>query len=263
MKILSLLFLCLSLTACDGIQFEDEITAPSDTKKFTPAELKNNVLFSSDLLGRNIQNTFMLLFDSIKVEEIVFNPDNNKVLTGKYNWEIVNDKLQVSYPSGVTCTSEKKDSDNQKIEVKTVVCEGGDPKSAKIDDTLNKALSITTSNLSGDTITIEVDDTNNEVLTFDSNNGFTLTRQVNGQDTSTENGSYKISGFNNIVQLDFNGLGYYRLFILMQGSLSSGQLADLRYNETSNLLEEVRLMNILSSESWKVDESIGTVEFDN
>lgn len=263
MKITSLLLLCLALTACDGIQFEEEITPPSDTKAFTNAELKNNVLFSADLLGRNIQDEFLLLFDAIKVEEIVFNPNDNKILTGKYNWNIVNDKLQVSYSSGVTCTSEKKESDNQKIVVNSVVCEGGTPISEKIDNTLNKSLSITTSNLSGDSITIELDSTNKEILAFDSNDNFTLTRQVNGINTTTDNGIYKKSDFNNAIRLDFNGLGYYRLLVLMQGSLSSGQLVDLRFDDTSKLLEEVRLINISSSESWKVDELFDSIEFDN
>lgn len=263
MKIISLLMISLLLAACDGITV-DETSFGNDTKRFTSTELTEKVFFSEKVRERNVQNGFILLFkDSSNVEEIgfVLNSDT-RALDGQYSWDIVNDKLQLTYPSSIVCTSEKEDDDNQKLTVKNAVCTGGSPTNAKIQGIIYKAISLTSSSLSGRTVTIEIEG-NQEVLDFNSDGSFLLTKKENELSISTENGVYKDSVYTNVVRLEFPDSNEYALLILMEGSLSSGQLLDLRYNLADNKLQAVRIYAIGTNDVWKVDDLFSAINTDN
>jgi hypothetical protein len=266
MKIPTLLFLCLALTACDGIQFENEITPPSDPKKFATSDFNNRAFFSREITQSATANGFILLFKPSTVDEFGFVlNDADKVLSGRYNWVISNDKLQVTYtnPATIVCTTEKEDDNNQKITAKIASCSGGTPKNARIQDALNKALSLTTDNLAGNKITIDVKG-KKEIINFSRNDSsLTLSKEDNGITSAPENGSYEKSLYKNLVKLDFPSSNEYRQWLLMTGNTTTnGILLDLRFIRDTDKLKQVRIYTISNNNVWKATEVRSSIEFD-
>ncbi len=266
MKILSLILLCMTLMACDGIQFEDEITPSSDPKKFASGDFTKRAFFSNEVIQTATANGFILLFDTSTVEEtgFVLN-DNDKALSGNYNWAISNDKLQVTYtnPATIVCITEKEDDNNQKITAKNASCSGGTPQNAKIQGELNKAISLSTDNLAGKTITLEIEG-KKEIINFNPNDSaFTLTKEDNGNTSAPENGVYEKSIFKNLIRLDYNGSNEYSLWMLMSGNTTtSGILLDLRYIGDTKKLKQVRIYRINNNDVWTSTEVHNTISFD-
>ncbi len=267
MKILGLIvLLCLSLVACDGIQFENEITPSSDPKKFASSDFNKRAFFSKEVIQTATANGFILLFDTSTVEEtgFVLN-DNDKALSGNYDWVISNDKLQVTYknPTTIVCTTEKEDDNNQKIIAKNASCSGGNPKNAKIQGDLNKALSLRTENLAGKKITLEIAGKTEIILFNQNDSAFTLTKEENGIPSTPENGVYGKSMFNNLVRLDYTGSNEYSLWMLMSGNTTtSGILLDLRYISDTKKLKQVRIYRINNNDVWTSTEVHSAISFD-
>jgi hypothetical protein len=251
----------LILVACDGLQYDD-----SSTLSFTSAELSNKVLFSSILLNRDAENGFVVLFNSSsELDEIELGSSATKeALYGEYGWTIVNDKLQVTYPSAITCTSTKQEENTIQLEV-TAACEGGTPTNAIIQDTLLSPLSFSTSSLSGRTVTISIDVTE-EVIDFNTDGTFLLTKKdENGDVSSSENGVYELSDLTNVVRLNYTDINppEYSLLMLLEGSISSGVMLDLRHNSDDDTLQTVRIYTIQANDSWLVDDLYDSITLDN
>lgn len=256
MKILGLLLLCLTLTACEGIAFDDETNEPGEAEKFKRSDLNQRAFFSKEVLQNSINNGFVLLFtNTAEVDEIGFDSsDNDKALAGNYRWTISNDRLQVTYPNNVVCRTEKDDDDNVKIKTKNASCSGGTPKNPKIEDILNKALSLTASNLENRKITIEVGG-KKEIIDFNNDNSFSFTIEENGNTSSPENGTSETSVFNNLVKLNFPSSNEFRQWMLMKGNIgTTGSLLDLLYNSSTNQLKEVRVYKINNNSVWEATE---------
>jgi hypothetical protein len=260
MRVIIIALFSLLLVACDGLKYDE-----SSTLTFTSDELTNKVLFSSILLNRDAENAFVILFNSSELEEIELGSSASKAaLYGQYDWTIVNDKLQVTYPSAITCTSTKQEENNLELEV-TATCDGGAPANAIIQDTLLNTLAFNTSSLSGRTVTISVDGTE-EVIAFNTDGTFLLTKNdENGDFISSENGVYELSGLTNVVRVNYTGITTqeYSLLVLLEGSISSGVMLDLRYNSDDDTLKTVRIYAVQSSESWFVDDLYNSITLDN
>ena len=168
----------LLLVACDGLKYDE-----SSTLTFTSNELTNKVLFSSTLLNRDAENAFVILFNSSsQLEEIELGSSATKAaLYGEYDWTIANDKLQVTYPSAITCTSTKEEENDLELDV-TATCEGGIPANAIIQDTLLNPITFNTSNLSGRSVTISVNGVE-EVIDFNADGTFLFTKKDENGDS--------------------------------------------------------------------------------
>jgi len=92
---------------------------------------------------------------------------------------------------------------------------------------------------------------------------FESIKKENELSISTENGVYKESVFTNVMRLEFPDSSQYALLVLMEGSLSGGQLLDLRYNLADNKLQAVRIYDIGANDLWKVDDLFSTINTDN
>jgi hypothetical protein len=223
-------------------------------------------LFSSTLLNRDPEDGFVILFNSSSelVEIELGSSASQQALYGEYDWTIANDKLQVTYPSSVTCTSTKEEENNLEIEV-TASCSGGTPAVAIIRDTLQRPLSLSTSSLSGSTVTITIDDTE-EIFDFNADGSFLLSKKdENGSTVSTENGVYEASDLTNVVRLNYTNVNTeeYSLFVLLQGTISNGVLLDLRFSSNDDSLQTVRIYEIQSSDAWLLDDHYDSITLDN
>ena len=261
MRAIIIALFSLLLLACDGLKYDE-----SSTLTFTSDELTNKVLFSSTLLNRDAENAFVILFNSSsKLEEIELGSSASKVaLYGEYDWTIANDKLQVTYPSAITCTSTKEEENNLELEV-TATCEGGIPANAIIQDTLLNSITFNTSSLSGRSVTISVNGVE-EVIAFNADGTFLFTKKdENGVVTSSENGVYELYGLTNVVRLNYTNINTkeYSLLVLLEGSISSGVMLDLRYNSDDDTLKTVRIYDVQSSESWFLDDLYDSITLDN
>ena len=139
MRIILSFLLLFGLVACDGFDIDAVDDSASSDKQFSKAELAYNILFSSTLLnnsGFNNRDGFIILFDtSATLDQIglQISSDDN-ALAGNYPWTIVNDKLQVSYPNGVTCTSTKTSETTLQFTASSS-CSGGEPENDHIRNT--------------------------------------------------------------------------------------------------------------------------------
>ena len=251
----------LLLVACDGINSD-----LSSALRFTSVELTNKVLFSSTLLNRDAENGFVVLFNSSsKLDEIEIGSSTTKeALYGEYDWTIANDKLQVTYPSSITCSSTKREVNNLEIEV-AVACDGGTPTNAIIKGTLLSPRVFSTTSLSGRTVTINIEGSE-EVIDFNSDGSFLLTKKdENGIVTSSENGVYELTDFRNVVRLNYTDINTreYSLIVLLQGIITSGVVLDLRYSSDDDTLQTVRIYTTQANDSWLVDDFYDSITLDN
>jgi len=263
-------FLSLSLAACDGLDF-DSVTDPIDeTRSFTRSELAFNVVFSSLLLNNSGFNTnrdgFIVLFNSTSdLDEIELrDSDNDDVLVGNYAWTIVANKLQVTYPNGITCTSSKTSKTSSQYTA-TSTCDGGEPNIDRISNTLNIPVSFDDEDLEGFSITIESDDQDQRIEFFSNGNFEIRDLDVNGDeiDSSVEVGTYVDSTLNNVIKLDNSDTGESSLLVLLEGSLSLGTMLELRYSDTTrDTLKDIRIFTIDSSNQWNTDSLYDVIKTD-
>ena len=262
----------LSLSACDGLDFDSLNDTVDEDRRFTRSELAFNVIFSSLLLNDSGFSTnrdgFIVLFNSsADLDEIELrNGNDDSVLVGNYPWTIVNDVLQVTYPNGSTCTSTKT-SETTTQYTATSRCDGGEPNIDRISNTLNIPIAFDDEDLEGRSIIIENDD-DDQIIEFFSNGNFEIRDlDVNGDEiTNTiETGTYGESAdFNNVVILDNLDTGQSNLLVLLDGSLSSGTMLQLDYTDiTRDTLKEVRIYTIDSNNQWDTDSLYDDINIDN
>ena len=272
-KVFFISLISMTLIACDGFEIESENGTSDPEKTFTRSELAFNVLFSSLLLNdsglSNNRDGFIVLFKSTAdLDEIELrNNDDNDALVGNYAWTIENDKLQVTYPNGVTCTSTKTAESGLEYTASNI-CDGGEPNNDRISNTLNKPAVFDKDNLSPSTIYIE-DGDNDQRIDFYANDSFEITHlDSNGDDiaNTTEVGTYDDSDiYNNVVKLDNadSNADEYRLLALLEGSLSSGTMLQLRYTKSTNVLKDIHIFTIDTSNRWDVDSVYDNISIDD
>lgn len=264
MKILSFLIISITLLGCEGTETSSDPGTGTELK-FTNSEFSEKILFSEELGDSSIQDGFVLRFEETTVKEIgSLSSNGNTALTGEYDWVIENDKLQVTYPSSVVCTTTKVAEDNLEFDTE-VICDGGDPNNEKINNGLMKPLSFSKSGLTNKKVTIELRDNRQEILDFNSNgSSFIITKRENGQDSSTQNGTFSTSIYTNTVRLSFPDDEEYSLFVLLDGSLSgNGLLLDLRYKSSDDTLINLRILSIENNDVWRVNKLFDLITIDN
>jgi len=267
MKHFIFLFLSIFIIACDGYEYDDSDSDGNDgsdtSLKFTSAELEKKILFSEVIQDSNVVNGFILRFVNSSEIEQIFIKETDKILSGDYDWTIANDKLQVTYPSGIVCTTTKIKDDNLKYET-TGSCNSNPLNNAKIEDDLIRPFSFVTADLTDDEITIDLGNNQEEVLKFNSDGTtFSLTNIDNGQASNPENGTFASSSFTNVVRLNFPNDSLYRLLILVENSLTDGTLVELQYNSTgTELLKRVRFYSSSNNE-WKMEKEVTLIDYES
>jgi len=272
-QILVIIFLSLSLIACDGLDFES-IDATPDELNFSSAELNKGILFSQLLLRNSGTNDtrdgFIALFKSASaLDEIEFRSadTDGRILIGDYAWDIVNERLQVSYPNNVICTSRKTSESGSELNV-TATCDNGDPANDRIQGNLRKPVTFNNNSLATRTVVIDSDDSG-EKIEFMSNGNFEITQLDtlgNEIPSTTESGTYNnASNLNNVVRVDNmdENSDEYRLLILLDGNLTSGTILELNYIESSNLLDEARIYIIKADNRWGTNSFYSNIFTDN
>ena len=269
-SVLIILF-SISLSACEGFDFDSDVGSSSPDHTFTRSELAFNVLFSSILLNDSglISNRdgFIVLFNSsADLDEIELRDnDNDDVLVGNYAWTIVNDELQVTYPGGITCTSTKT-SDTSTQYTATSTCDGGEPDNDRITSTLNKPITFDEDDLSSRTVNID-NGSDDKRIDFFSNGTFEITDlDSNGDEVSstTKSGVFNNSDFNNVVKLVNSDsiTDEYSLLVLLEGSLTTGTMLHLRYTASTDTLNEVLIYTIDTNNRWDMDSLYDTIKID-
>lgn len=263
MKQFAFLLLSVFLVACDGYEYDNSDSdggGSGDDLKFSSSELVDKIFFTDQIQSSNIQESFILRFESSsRLEQILLQTDTT-ALSGKYAWTIANNKIQVTYPSAVVCTTTKTKDNNSKFET-TGSCTGGTgtPVNAIIKGDLIKPLSFTDSSLEGKEITIDLGNNQEEVLKFDDNGtSFTVTKKDNGQASNPDNGTYKQSVYTNVVRLEFPSDSLYRLLVLVKDNLSDGKILELRYGTSDNILKAIRVYST-SNNQWELKNKIETI----
>ncbi|MGK0270574.1 MAG: hypothetical protein ACI88H_001221 [Cocleimonas sp.] len=272
--------LSLSIISCDGFDFDSDSISGSNSPDeiFTRSELANNILFSATILnetGFNNRDGFILLFESTSnLKQIALrNNDNDDALEGDYEWTIVNDDLQVTYPNAVVCTSTKNSQTGLQLTASSN-CDGGEPNNDRIRSTLNKPTSFSDDNISPSTIIIENDDNDQSIDFYSTGNYEIRDIDINGNEINQiiESGTYtsdiSTALYSNVVRLNetFPTSDGYTLLVLLNGSLSSGTMLQLRYEGTTpstDTLTEVRIYNIKENERWEVDSLYNDISIDN
>lgn len=263
MKLPGLLLISLMLIACEGTETASDPSSSTDLD-FTSAELSEKMLFSEEIVRSNIQDGFILRIDDTTLQQHgSISSNDNTALSGEYDWVIVNDELQVTYPSSVVCTTTKKtEEDNLEFETEGV-CTGGTPSNNKIDGRLIKPASFSKSSLTNSTITIELGnlgDNKQEILEFSSDgSSFLFTERDNGVDSSPENGTFKSAIYTNTVRLNYTSENEYSLLVLLNGTLSNGLLLDLRYGSDDDKLNQIRIYKIETNSVWQLFELFDSV----
>lgn len=272
-RILPISLLSVLLIACDGLDLDSIDDTPNDLS-FSSSELNQNVLFSPLLLSNSGLNDtrdgFIALFKSTsELNEIEFRSANvdGRILVGDYNWTIVDEKLQVTYPDSIICTSTKTSESGSQLNA-TATCEGGDPVNDRIQGSLRKPITFNNNDLATRTIMID-SNASGEQIEFMSDGGFEITQlDSNGNElsTTTESGIYnEASGFNNVVRvhnLDDNS-DEFRLLVLLDGNLSSGIMLELRYIKSTNALDEARIYTINADNQWATNSLYDNINNDN
>lgn len=263
MKFLSFFIISLALIACDGTETASNPSTSTELD-FTSSELSRKILFSEEVLQSNIQDGFILKFDETTLQETgSISSNDNTGLFGEYDWEIVNDKLQVTYPSSVTCTTTKTEEESLEYNSESS-CSGGTPENNIITGRLIKPLSFNKSSLTNSTITIELGADKEEILEFNSDGStFLFTARNNGVDSSPENGTFNSAIYTNTVRLNYTNDGEYSLLVLLDGSLTNGLLLDLRYESDTDDLNRVRIYSINSNDVWQLEETFDSIRTDS
>jgi len=272
-RLLPITILSIFLIACDGLDIESIDNTPNDLT-FSSSELNQSVLFSPLLLSNSGLNEsrdgFIALFESTsELNQIEFRSANidGRILVGDYDWSIVDDRLQVSYPNNVVCTSRKTSESGSELNASST-CDGGDPANDRIQGNLRKPVTFNDNSLATRTITIDSDDSG-EKIEFMSDGNFEITQldsSGNELSTTTESGTYnEASGFNNVVKVDNldDNSNEYRLLILLDGSLSSGTILELRYIESTSALEEARIYIINADNQWRTNSLYDVINNDS
>ena len=78
-------------------------------------------------------------------------------------------------------------------------------------------------------------------------------------------GYYELYDLTNVVRLNYTNINTkeYSLLVLLEGSISSGVMIDLRYNSDDDTLKNIRIYEVQSSESWFVDDLYDSITLDN
>ena len=106
----------------------------------------------------------------------------------------------------------------------TASCDGSEPNNARIQNTLLKPNPFDEDNLSGRTITIDNSDNDLRIDFFTNGTFETIDLNDDGDEivNTIKSGTYADSTFNDAVRFNFDGSENYSLFVLLDGSLSSG-----------------------------------------
>lgn len=268
--------LSISLSACDGLNVDS--TNPTDDnstdQRFTRAELTTNVIFSSSLLSDNGLNSnrdgFIVLFNSsAELDEIeLAENDNDVALFGSYTWDINDDDLVVTYPNGAVCDTSKT-SETSTVYETNARCEGGEPNNARIENTINRSLLLEEENFEGLSIVIDNEDNSNNDQRIDFlSNGTAELRELDDDGdeiaASLETATFQDSAiFNNAIALENANSGFFSLFVLMQGTLNSGTMLEVKYTDSTLLaLQEVRIYEIGDNNLWETDSLYDEINVD-
>ena len=265
--------LSLVLFACDGFDYDSNSNLGSSSEqKFTRSELAFNVLYSSLLLNdsglSNNRDGFIVLFNSSsELDEIELKSSgDSSALVGKYAWTIVDDKLQVTYPNGVTCTSNKT-SDTSSGYTANSSCSGGEPNNDRIQNSLFKPNSFDDDDIAGRSVTINNDDDDVRIDFYD-NKTFEITKlDSRGDDiaNTTQIGIFEDSiTLNNVVKLDNSDSSSdtYSLLVLLDGGLADGTMLELKYKESTETLTEVLIYSIGENNQWETESLYNSIAVD-
>lgn len=278
MRKLFLLILSFFLVACDGfdINSDDNLSEDSTDRIFTRPELAFNILYSSIVLNdsgfSNARDGFVVLFtNTSELIQIEFRSDNNDdALVGNYPWTISNDDLQVTYPNGVVCTTNKT-SETASQYTTTSSCSGGEPRNDRIRNTLNFPNTLNENSFDGRRITIKNDDQDQQIEFFTSGS-YEITNLdsdgdvISGTAQSGEffDNSDSRTFLNDVVILVNSVTNSMTMLILLDGSLSDGTLLSLQFSaETNGELEDVRIYNINENNQWETDSQYDSITVDN
>ena len=280
-RILSFLILSLGLASCGGDLDFDSIDSSSDSSEssdqiFTRAELAFTILFSSLVLNdsddsdENGEDGFIVLFNTTSdLDEIELraNGDDDNALIGNYPWDIVDDELQVTYPDGVICTSEKTAETNSEITASNS-CDGGEPNIDRIRDTLLRPIFLDDDDISTRNIRINNDDNDDGVeIDFLNDGTYEITDIDSDGDRvagTTVVGIYSNSSdFPDAIRLDTVETGEFSLLILLEGSLDLGTMLELRYTTTTltDTLNEVLIYSI-DDNQWDTNNAYDDIDID-
>ena len=269
-KFLILIF-SFFLVSCDGfdINSTDNLSEDSD-QVFTRPELAFNVLFSSLILndsGFNNREGFVVLFDdTANLTEIELRTnDDDSALIGTYPWTISNDKLQVTYPNSVVCTSTKTSETASQYRA-TSSCSGGEPANSQIRNTLIIPSNLDVDDLSGESFTVDNENDDFrleffiggalEIVDIDSDGDEIPSTRVIGEYTDS------MVFTNKVVRLDLPTTDEHRLLFRLNGSLNSGLLMDLRFTTSSNTLKSVYIYNTGENDNWDTESVYDDIRFD-
>ncbi len=269
MKYITLILTSFLLIACQGLDLDTSTDNSSDSNlKFISADLSNKILFSDELLRRDIKDGFILRVDQLGSELKVIsfiNNNANEATFGDYAWELVNDTLQVSYPNGVTCTTTKTEEPDDFRFDSSVSCTNGALNNARIEGELIKPISLRFAQFSDKTITLELENGDEEVLKFDGDNDGTFTLTKNSD--APQNGIFKQSTYSNVVRIDYSDSSdsEYSLYVLLEGSITDGTLLDLRFNGDTDNKDDLKSVRIysLSGDNWVVNDERTAISEDN
>lgn len=271
-KAVSVVLVSTALIACDGFDYNstDNLNSSSD-QVFTKSELAFNVLYSSLLLNNSglssNRDGFIVLFkSSTELDEIELKSSgNNSALVGEYAWNIVDDKLQVSYPNGVTCSSNKT-SDTTTEYTATSSCSGGEPANDRIQNTFYKPNTFDKDDITERSVIIENDD-DDVKIEFLSNDTFERTELDSSGDeiiASKQVGEVKDSTLNNVVRLEYTDTDsdIYSLLILLDGGLTDGTMLELKYLKSTETLSEVLIYSIDANNQWETESIYNNINID-
>lgn len=271
MRIFLLVLLSFCLVSCDGIDIESTENTTEDTDQtFTRPELAFNVLFSSLILndsGISNREGFIVLFDNTAMltQIRLRSNDNDSAVIGTYPWVISNNKLQVTYPNNIVCTSSKTSETSSQYRA-TSSCSGGEPTNAQIKNTLIKSPSLNEDNFSREAFTINNgnDDFRMNFFSDGRIEIVELNSAGNEISSSTVTGTFEDSDVykNLAVKLDLPSEDEYRLLFRLNGSLNSGTLLELRFTTTTDKLKSVYIYNAGDNNRWDVESVYDDIRFD-
>ena len=274
-KFLILIF-SFFLVSCDGfdINSTDNLSEDSD-QVFSSPELSFGIRYSSLILndsGFNNREGFIVLFDSTEdlTEIELRSNDDDSALVGTYPWEIDDDKLVVTYPNGVQCTSTKTSEISSQIEANSS-CSGGQPRNAQIRNTLIEPNLLDVDNLSNKSITIENENDDYRINFFSNGDVNIIDIDSDGDEVpSTKvDGRYENSNvYNNIaINIQLEDSNETRLLILLNGGLNSGTVMELRFTTTTlptatSILNSVYIHSTGENDNWDTESVYDDIRFD-